>query len=199
MRKLLALMALTLALAALVGCGKKEETPAATETTTTTTTTTTSLPTEPIQLLAIGDSVMLSAAETLKARGYTVDAAVSRQMVDMIPLMQALGENDLFGDVVVVHLGTNGYISEETLDAFLAPMSSVKNVIILNVRANREWTASNNAVLTARDSPGDNIILIDWATKSNECVGNCFAADGIHLSSDGQEFYANLIGDVTGI
>lgn len=41
MRKLLALMALTLALAALVGCGKKEETPAATETTTTTTTTTT--------------------------------------------------------------------------------------------------------------------------------------------------------------
>lgn len=39
MRKLLALMALTLALAALVGCGKKEETPAATETTTTTTTT----------------------------------------------------------------------------------------------------------------------------------------------------------------
>ena len=39
MRKILALMALTLALAALVGCGKKEETPAATETTTTTTTT----------------------------------------------------------------------------------------------------------------------------------------------------------------
>ena len=35
MRKILALMALTLALAALVGCGKKEETPAATETTTT--------------------------------------------------------------------------------------------------------------------------------------------------------------------
>lgn len=41
MRKLLALMALTLALAALVGCGKKEETPAATETTTTPTETTT--------------------------------------------------------------------------------------------------------------------------------------------------------------
>jgi len=46
MRKLLALMALTLALAALVGCAKKEETPAATETTTTTTTTETTTTTD---------------------------------------------------------------------------------------------------------------------------------------------------------
>ncbi len=170
-----------------------------TTTTSTTTTTTTSLPTEPIQLLALGDSVMQSAAEVLKGRGYTVDAKVSRQMVDLIPLMEAFDENDLFGTVVVVHLGTNGPISEETLNAFLKPMSDVKNVIILNVRASREWTASNNALLAARDSPGDNIILIDWATKSNECAGNCFADDGIHLSGDGQQFYANMIGDVTGI
>ncbi len=60
------------------------------------------------------------------------------------------------------------------------------------------WTASNNAILAAKDTPGDNIILVDWATESNNCVGNCFASDGIHLSSDGVQFYANMIRDWTG-
>lgn len=72
------------------------------------------------------------------------------------------------------------------------------NVIMLNVRANRSWTAQNNAILAARDNPNDNIILIDWATKSNECPGSCFASDGIHLNAAGAEFYADLIGDWTG-
>jgi hypothetical protein len=33
---------------------------------------------------------------------------------------------------------------------------------------------------------------------SNECPGDCFADDGIHLTATGQEYYANVIGDVTG-
>ncbi len=61
MRKLLALMALTLALAALVGCGKKEETPAATETTTTTTTTTT----ETTSDSTMSDSTSMSTDSTM--------------------------------------------------------------------------------------------------------------------------------------
>ena len=69
---------------------------------------------------------------------------------------------------------------------------------MLNVHANRSWTASNNQLLDDRDVDGDNIILIDWNTKAAECAGNCFAADGIHLSADGQKYYADLIGDWTG-
>jgi hypothetical protein len=119
-------------------------------------------------------------------------------MIDFVPIMEQLGDAELFGDPVVVHLGTNGPFTKETLDAFLAPLSKVPNVIILNVRANRSWTASNNALLAARDRPGDNIILIDWQTLSNNCPGSCFAADGIHLNDTGQRFYADTIGDVTG-
>jgi len=172
--------------------------PNATTTTSTSTTTTTTLPAEPVDYLAIGDSVMLGAADVLSGRGYVVNAEVSRQMIDMVPLFEQLGEQDLFGDPVVIHLGTNGPITRETLDALLAPLSDVPNVIMLNVRANRAWTAENNAILAARDSPNDNIILIDWASKSNECPGNCFAADGIHLNATGAEYYADLIGDWTG-
>ena len=48
------------------------------------------------------------------------------------------------------------------------------------------------------DKPGDNIILIDWDALAAQCPGACFAADGIHLNAAGQEYYADVIGDVTG-
>ena len=169
-----------------------------TTTSTTTTTTTTTLPSGPINFLAIGDSVMKGAANTLTSRGYTVLAEESRQMIDMVPVMEQLRDAGVFDQVVIVHLGTNGPFDRETLDAFLAPLSDVPNVLMINIRANRSWTASNNAILEARDNPNDNIILIDWANLSSECTGNCFASDGIHLSSDGATHYANLIGDWTG-
>ena len=169
-----------------------------TTTSTSTTTTTTTLPSEPVDYLAVGDSVMLGAAGVLTDRGYTVDAHVSRQMIDMVPIFEQFGEAQLFGDPVVIHLGTNGPFDAETLDALLAPLSTVPNVILLNVFANRSWAASNNALLDARDQPGDNIILIDWNTLATQCPGSCFAADGIHLNALGQQYYADVIGDVTG-
>jgi peptidoglycan/LPS O-acetylase OafA/YrhL len=67
-------------------------------------------------LVALGDSVMLGAAEELQARGFQVDALQSRQMNTFVPTMQALKDNGTFGSVVVVHLGTNGGFSQETLD-----------------------------------------------------------------------------------
>jgi peptidoglycan/LPS O-acetylase OafA/YrhL len=170
----------------------------ATEATTTTSTTTTTLPPEPINYLAIGDSVMLGAAPTLEANGMVVDAAVSRQMVDTIPLMQQLRDNSLFGIAVVVHLGTNGPISQETTDAFMETLSSVPNVIVMTVRANRGWTAGNNEILRGLNGR-PNVILLDWEQESQNCPGNCFYDDGIHLRPEGQAFYSQLIFDRLGI
>jgi hypothetical protein len=168
-------------------------------TTTTSTTTTTPLPTEPIPYLAIGDSVMLGAAPALTERGMFVDAAVSRQMIDMIPVFEQLRDGGLFGNAVVVHLGTNGPISQSTLDSFLSTMNGVPNVIVMTVKANRGWTADNNAMLRAADVEGDNKILLDWEVRSAECPGQCFYDDGIHLRPEGQKFYADLISDILGI
>jgi peptidoglycan/LPS O-acetylase OafA/YrhL len=153
---------------------------------------------EPIPYLAIGDSVMLGAAPILAERGYTVNAQQSRQMKDTVPFMQQLRDASVFGQAVVVHLGTNGYFSEETLDAFLEPLSEVP-VIMLTVRGDLAWRDHNNDILKARDAEADdNLIVIDWEAESRNCVGECFAGDGIHLAADGQVFYANLIRDVTG-
>ncbi len=96
---------------------------------------TTTVPPEPYPILAIGDSVMLGAAEDLAAEGITVDAKVSRQMVDEIPNVQALRAQRLLGDAVIVHLGTNGPISQETLDSFFAELRDVRRVVVLLVSA----------------------------------------------------------------
>ncbi len=168
-------------------------------TTTTSTTTTSPLPTEPVRFLAIGDSVMLGAAPELTDRGMFVDAAVSRQMIDMIPVFEQLRDAGVFGTAVVVHLGTNGPISQSTLDSFLATMDGVPNVIIMTIKANRGWTAGNNELLRAADHEGDNKILLDWEARAAECPGQCFYDDGIHLRPEGQKYYADLISDILGI
>jgi peptidoglycan/LPS O-acetylase OafA/YrhL len=173
--------------------------PAEQTTTTTSTTTTLPLPVEPVRYLAVGDSVMLGAAPELTARGMVVDAAVSRQMIDMIPVFEQFRELGLFGDAVVVHLGTNGPISQSTLDTFLATMNGVPNVIIMTIRVARGWTAENNTLLRAADLEGDNKILLDWEVLSAECPGQCFYDDGFHLRPEGQIYYADLISDILGI
>jgi hypothetical protein len=117
----------------------------------------------------------------------------------MIPVFEQFRDQGLFGDAVVVHLGTNGPFSRETLDALLATMDDVPNVIILTVRADRSWTAENNALLRAADLEGDNKILLDWEALSAQCPGECFYDDGIHLRPDGQQYYTNLIADVLGL
>jgi peptidoglycan/LPS O-acetylase OafA/YrhL len=165
---------------------------------TTTTTTTTTLPPEPIKLLAVGDSVMLGAAQRLRDNGMVVDAAESRQMLDMVPVMQRLREQDRFGTAVVVHLGTNGSISQDTVDAFMAPLVEVPNVIVMTVKAQRNWTAGNNDRLRALGAR-PNVILLDWEILAGQCPGDCFYSDGIHLRPEGQAFYSRQIFDVLGI
>jgi peptidoglycan/LPS O-acetylase OafA/YrhL len=171
-----------------------------TTSTTSTTTTTLPIPAESPRVFAIGDSVMQGAADVLAPRGWTVFAQQSLQMADAVPTMERLAAAGTFDDTeaLIIHLGTNGDFSQETLDALLAPVTHVPNVLIYTIRANRSWTASNNAMLRAADAR-PNVVLIDWELRSQECADNCFAGDGIHLNATGKQFYADLARDWTGV
>ena len=77
-------------------------------------------------LVALGDSVMLGAAEELQA------ARLPGRRVAEPPderrscrRCRHLKDNGTFGSVVVIHLGTNGGFSQETLDAMLATLADV--------------------------------------------------------------------------
>jgi peptidoglycan/LPS O-acetylase OafA/YrhL len=159
---------------------------------------TTAAPQPPIPYLAVGDSVMLGAAPQLAEMGILVDAQVSRQMRDVVPVMQLLRDQDRFGNAVVVHLGTNGAVGSETLEAFMDTLTNVPKVVVMTVRAPRNWIPGNNERIRAlTDRP--NVILVDWEQLAQECPGNCFYSDGIHLRPDGREYYATLLRGALGI
>lgn len=173
------------------------------DTASTTTTTTlppiTAPPQPPIPYLALGDSVMLGAAPQLTEMGILVDAQVSRQMRDVIPLMQVLRDQDRFGNAVVVHLGTNGAIGTDTLDEFMATLVNVPKVVVMTVHAARGWVSRNNDRLRAIAEEFPNVILVDWEQLAGECPGSCFYSDQIHLRPDGRVYYADLLRAALGI
>ncbi|CAN5767091.1 acyltransferase family protein [soil metagenome] len=163
------------------------------------TTTTTEKPRPVARVLAIGDSVMLGARDELEARGITVSAEQNRQMIEMVPVVQQLQADEQFGRVVVVHLGTNGPFSGETLDAFMNALSGVRRVVVLTLHVPptadaAQWVPGNNRQLFGLPNRYDNVELLYWDGLATAC--DCLYDDGIHLNQAGQDYYTQLVADL---
>src|SRR5687768_2845079 len=65
--------------------------------------------------LAVGDSVMLGAAEQLQHRGFEVDVRGCRQMSEGLGLLSGRRRAGTLPDVIVVALGTNWTVSTEQI------------------------------------------------------------------------------------
>ncbi len=155
--------------------------------------TTTTPPPAPISQLALGDSVMLGAAPQLKELGFTVDAIESRAFVNGLDTILQLEEQDRLGDVVVVHLGTNGPIGPGDMTRMMEALADVPQVLLLTIDVPRDYTADNNALIYDTVNTYPNVSLLDWAGLAGSCPGDCFYSDGFHLRPDGQVYYAALI------
>ena len=152
-----------------------------------------------LPLVALGDSVMLGAAEELQAAGFAVDAVKSRQMVSFLPDMAVIRDGGSFGPVVVVHLGTNGPFSQTTLDQMMALVAEVPRVLVLTGKGDRDWIAGNNDKIRALPAAYPSVTVVDWEVLSAGCEGRCFYDDGIHLTQIGQNFYADVVRRVLGL
>ncbi len=155
--------------------------------------TTTTLPPPPIDRLAIGDSVMLGAATQLDAEGIVVDATESRQFSDGAERIATLQAQGRLGSLVIVHLGTNGYIDDGDMTRMMESLSDVPQVLLLTIDVEREWTTPNNGLVYDAVNTYPNVSLLDWAGLASSCPGDCFASDGFHLRADGQVYYTALI------
>jgi peptidoglycan/LPS O-acetylase OafA/YrhL len=168
--------------------------------TTTPAPTTTLGPVDLIAPYAIGESVMLGAAPQLTAGGVQVNAAVSRQgsnLADVVGLLRLDGQ---LGRVVIIQTGTNGSVSDATLDKIMSflPADQTPLVVFLTVRAPRGWIADNNTRIRQLPARYPNVVVLDWEARSNE-VANELARDGYHLgTSRAKQFYANLIFEAIG-
>jgi len=163
---------------------------------------TTTLP-DPVDLLptyAIGESVMLGAAPQLQAGGVLVNAAVSRQggnVADVVAMLRAAGQ---LGRTVVIQTGTNGGVSDDTLDRIMSylPAEETPLVVFLTVRAPRGWIADNNIRIRQLPARYPNVKVLDWEAASQPISGE-LAKDGYHLrTTAAKQYYANLIFDAIG-
>ena len=156
-------------------------------------TTTTAAPVVVIEKLALGDSVMKGAANQLAASGFTVDAEESRQFINGAETVEALQAQGRLGDVVVVHLGTNGDIGDNSMQRMMTALADVPHVLLLTDGGHLSWTDENNMKLYTTAQTYPNVEILDWAGLATQCPGDCLYSDGIHLKPDGQQYYADLI------
>lgn len=145
------------------------------------------------EVFAIGDSVMKGAAPELASRGIVVDAEENRQGKLAAEIFVQLRDLGVGMNAAVVHVGTNGPMSTETLDLMMSALAEVPRVVILTGRGNREWIEPNNARIRALPERYSNVVVLDWQLVAELCSGECFTGDGIHLDRDGSVFYADEI------
>jgi len=147
-----------------------------------------------VRVTAIGDSVMLGAANTLAPAigNIEVDAAVGRQVSAAIDIMRAYRDAGRLGEVVVVHMGNNGTFSASQFDEMMQALADVRRVVFVNLKVPRNWEGSNNTVLAEGVARYPNSVLVDWHAASVDRP-DFFWSDGIHLRPEAAQYYAQLI------
>jgi hypothetical protein len=143
-------------------------------------------------VLAIGDSVMLGAAGALRGAigGINVDAVVSRQFGNLPGLLAGYRDRGALPGTIIVHLGTNGTVSDGDLDAAMQ-IAAGRRVVFVNVWVPRSWEGQSNAALAAGASRWANAGLADW--RSIAAQPGMVAPDGYHMTGTGAAAYASML------
>ncbi len=142
--------------------------------------------------VAIGDSVMLGAADELRADGFRVNARVSRQMRDAAALVRGLKRAGKLPTKVVIHLGTNGLFQVSDCDAAVTAAGPHRHVYLVTIKVPRPHRAPDNRRLRTCARRHSNASIIDWFTRSRTHPA-WFAPDGYHLTQRGQNAYAAFL------
>ena len=145
-------------------------------------------------VLAIGDSVMLGASLDLQQAfgGAEVDAVVSRQAAAAIVVLQQRRDAGTLGDIVVLHIGSNGYVTLKQFDEMMQILSGVRVVAVVNVRVPRRWEGPNNTLFDEGVKRTSNAVLVDWYSASDPHP-ELFVEDGVHPQPPGRRLYAQTI------
>ncbi|MEA2023335.1 MAG: acyltransferase family protein [Actinomycetota bacterium] len=170
------------------------DTAAATETETPSATTMSTPPAVTPPPIMIGDSVMLGAKVGLEkaVEDALVDGEVSRQMRQVPGVITQYRTGGLLGEVVVIHLGTNGPFSAAHLDDAMISLAAADRVYFVNASVPRRYEGDVNNELAAGVERWDRAFLIDWHSAAKNHP-EYFVKDGVHLTSAGIAAYAGLI------
>lgn len=145
-------------------------------------------------LSAVGDSVLLGSSRLLKVslHGVDVHATMGWQAADVIQQLDALRHAGQLRPVVLVHLGTNGYVYEHQLRQILTMLADRKRVILVNTHVPRRWMEANNALIEHMAPDFPNVVVVHWSDVSED-QPDYFVSDGVHLTDIGQRAFIAAI------
>jgi peptidoglycan/LPS O-acetylase OafA/YrhL len=150
-----------------------------------------------LAVTAIGDSVMEGVAGELgKTLGAetVIDTEQGRQAPQALTVIRKLRTGGNLNPVVVLHIGANGIFTRSMFDRIMDELKAARKVIILNVKAPRNWEGPNNRMLAGAISSYPQAELLDWHTLSTGHP-EWFWKDGIHVKPQGARIYADLVND----
>lgn len=159
------------------------------------------MPDEPVvasyagdDISAVGDSVLLGASRLLKASlpGVDVHATMGWQAADVIRELKALQAAHQLRDVVLLHLGTNGYVTEPQLREMLTLLANCKRVVLVNTHVPRRWMDANNDLIDSVAPDFPNVVVVRWNDVSDNHPDD-FVSDGVHLTVPGMRSYVAAI------
>lgn len=153
-----------------------------------------------VDMTLIGDSVLKGAeGAVLLEFGSTavVDATVNRQFKHAGDVASDLSSRGNLGDIVVLHLGTNGAFSGETWDQVMTALSDVDRVIVLTAFVPRRWEATVNAAIMSGSDRWPRVEIVDY-NSFGAAHPEYYNSDGVHLNGEGQAAYAGFIREAIG-
>jgi peptidoglycan/LPS O-acetylase OafA/YrhL len=146
------------------------------------------------QVTAIGDSVMLAAAQQLHSAlpGIYIDAQVSRQMAGGLAEVSSLASEGLLRHVVIVGLGTNGAVTSGQVRDLLAEIGPSRKLVLVNTYEARPWERADNSVIGAAARRYPHVVLANWhATIAHRT--NLLWGDRVHPRPPGARLYAKVV------
>ncbi len=151
-------------------------------------------------ITVLGDSVLLGASDHLakKVEGLEIDAAIGRQGKDGLSRLREMKDRNELADIVIIHLGTNGYLYESQVREVMTLLSNVRQVVFINIKAPRRWEKSNNELLKNLSKEFTNVKLMDWRAIG-QSHKEYFGKDHIHLTKKGVRAMTTEILRVSGL
>lgn len=148
-----------------------------------------------LKITAVGDSVMADASDSIQKlmpQAY-VDAQVGRQGSDTPAVIQQLKEQGHLNKIVVLNLGTNGAMTQQTIDDILNTIGPDRQVYWLTAHVpTKPWQQTVNDEINDTAKKHKNVHVVDWYGMS-EKHSEWFASDNVHMGEQGNDHYARLI------
>lgn len=145
------------------------------------------------RITAVGDSVMLAAAPTLKAMlpNVAINAEVSRQPYQVAGILRAAAAAGQLADTVLVGIGTNGALGS-ALPQIRAAIGPNRTLVLITAHGDRSWIPGVNQAILAYAATAAHTRVAQWDTAITGDE-DLLAADGIHPGSAGSRVYAQAI------